>query len=525
VVFTDVSTGTITNRTWNFGNGVTTNTMATSFTLAYGTVGTNTVSLTVSGPLGTNKFTRTNYIVVTNAISVLVSNSFALTSESCSNSAIDAGEAVTMQFGLVNAGTANTTNLVATLLASGGITSPSAAQNYGAIIGGGAAVLRSFTFVPTGSCGTSNTATLQLQDGPNNLGTVSFSFVLGKLSGYVTQNFDTVTAPALPAGWTTSASGAATSWASVVDEFDTSPNSVFAPSVGNPGVAELVSPVIAMPSGGAQLTFRHRYSLEYGFDGAVLDLKIGSGSFTNVASTGATFITNGYNANLSTNASFMNPLVGQAAWTGDSGGFITTVLNLPASVSGQNIQLRWRVGSDLDFSELGWYVDSVTITTYGCCANPPVITSQPQNQSVLVGDMASFNVAASGTAPLGYQWRLYGTNLPGATGTNLTRLNVQPVDVGPYTVVVTNAINSVTSAPANLRIVIRPTLVSPQFSNGTFKFTLNGNSGYNYLVEGSTNLSSWTPVTTISNQSGQVQFVDPSSSNLLYRFYRARLIP
>jgi len=144
---------------------------------------------------------------------------------------------------------------------------------------------------------------------------------------------------------------------------------------------------------------------------------------------------------------------------------------------------------------------------------------------VLLGDTANFSVAAVGSAPLGYQWRLYGTNLPGATGTNLTRANVQPVNTGPYTVVVSNAINSVTSAPASLRIVVRPTLAAAQLSNGTFRFTLSGNGGYNYLVEGSTNLLNWSPVTTVSNQSGQVQVVDPASSNRVYRFYRARLVP
>jgi PKD repeat protein len=66
VLFTDSSTGTITNRSWDFGDNTSTNTTVTSFTHSYAGVGTNTVSLTVIGPVGTNTLTRGGYIVVTN---------------------------------------------------------------------------------------------------------------------------------------------------------------------------------------------------------------------------------------------------------------------------------------------------------------------------------------------------------------------------------------------------------------------------------------------------------------------------
>src|SRR5207237_6371290 len=66
VAFTENSTGTITNRFWDFGDGTTTNTTATNFGHLFAAAGTSTVSLTVSGPLGTNGLTVANYIVVTN---------------------------------------------------------------------------------------------------------------------------------------------------------------------------------------------------------------------------------------------------------------------------------------------------------------------------------------------------------------------------------------------------------------------------------------------------------------------------
>jgi len=65
VTFSDSSTGTITNRFWSFGDGATTNTMATSLGHTYSSAGTNPVSLMVFGPLGSSMTNRIGYIVVT----------------------------------------------------------------------------------------------------------------------------------------------------------------------------------------------------------------------------------------------------------------------------------------------------------------------------------------------------------------------------------------------------------------------------------------------------------------------------
>jgi PKD repeat protein len=72
VTFTDGSTGTITNRHWDLGDGTTTNTTATTLNHTYASVGTNTVSLTVSGPVGPNNQTRSAYIVVVNPSHLVV---------------------------------------------------------------------------------------------------------------------------------------------------------------------------------------------------------------------------------------------------------------------------------------------------------------------------------------------------------------------------------------------------------------------------------------------------------------------
>ena len=63
VTFTDGSSGTIANWFWNFGDGATTNFAVSTNPVHTYAAGTYTVSLTVSGPLGTSNLTRTNYIV------------------------------------------------------------------------------------------------------------------------------------------------------------------------------------------------------------------------------------------------------------------------------------------------------------------------------------------------------------------------------------------------------------------------------------------------------------------------------
>ncbi|MEI6085369.1 MAG: PKD domain-containing protein [Verrucomicrobiota bacterium] len=64
VTFTDTSTGTITNRVWSFGDGTTLTTTNTSFAYTYSKPGTNTVTLSVGGPLGVSTNTKPAYVKV-----------------------------------------------------------------------------------------------------------------------------------------------------------------------------------------------------------------------------------------------------------------------------------------------------------------------------------------------------------------------------------------------------------------------------------------------------------------------------
>ncbi len=113
----------------------------------------------------------------------------------------------------------------------------------------------------------------------------------------------------------------------------------------------------------------------------------------------------------------------------------------------------------------GYYAGNVggyRLTFTGVSAiQAPAIVTQPASQSVNAGATAILSVTATGTAPLGYQWRRNNVDIPGATAATLTVTNVQSTNTGAYTVVVSNAVGSATSAIANLSLVaaVPPSIV------------------------------------------------------------------
>jgi hypothetical protein len=168
---------------------------------------------------------------------------------------------------------------------------------------------------------------------------------------------------------------------------DTPPNSAFVLDVPNVGLSELDSPVITLPAGPSQLSFRNYYNLEWsgavGYDGGVLEINVNGGGWSDILDAGGSFSSGGYIAAIST--LYSNPLAGRSAWTGNSAGFINTVVNLPSAAAGQQVQLRWLCGTDDSVNWVGWYLDTVAIATTMpmCCTPPPVFTGATGSGNVL----------------------------------------------------------------------------------------------------------------------------------------------
>ena len=229
----------------------------------------------------------------------------------------------------------------------------------------------------------------------------------------LSENFDFVTPPALPPGWTaanainpdgvlwqTSNSGLPSPPA------DSPPNAAWINDPATVSDKRLNSPPVTIPFlQNAGLIFRHNYAFEDGFDGGVLEISIDGGAFQDA---GAFIFQGGYNGTISTCCG--NPLAGRPAWTGSSGGFITSQLGLP---SGHTIALRWRMGSDNGGSGEGWRID----TLQGFCEGPTP-TSTP-------------TVTASSTPTATF------TSTPAATATNTPTPTVTATPTASTTVTAT----------------------------------------------------------------------------------------
>ena len=94
--------------------------------------------------------------------------------------------------------------------------------------------------------------------------------------------------------------------------------------------------------------------------------------------------------------------------------------------------------------------------------SPVSITTQPTAQTVIVGNTATFSVVATGSAPLTYQWSKDGVAISGATAATYSIAATTTANAGSYTVLITNSVGSVTSAPATL--TVNPAGVAPSIT-------------------------------------------------------------
>ncbi len=131
-------------------------------------------------------------------------------------------------------------------------------------------------------------------------------------------------------------------------------------------------------------------------------------------------------------------------------------------------------------SNSGGSVTSNAATLAVNAAVAPSFTTQPASTTVTTGSTVTFTVAASGTAPLMYQWQKNGTAISGATAASFTIASVATSDAGSYTCTVSNSVGNVTSNAATLTVnaaVVAPAITTQPASasvnvGGSITFTV-----------------------------------------------------
>ena len=139
------------------------------------------------------------------------------------------------------------------------------------------------------------------------------------------------------------------------------------------------------------LSIRHHYDFEPGWDGGVIEISTDNGGTWLDLST-LDVISGNYNDVLNSG----NPLAGQDAFSGNSSGYVSTLVDL-VSLTGSDVQVRFRVVTDAIIGATGWDIDEVSI--YSC---------QNQTPKFCAGSLVTVDIAA-GQAPTPFDDVILGT--------------------------------------------------------------------------------------------------------------------
>jgi uncharacterized repeat protein (TIGR01451 family) len=207
------------------------------------------------------------------------------------------------------------------------------------------------------------------------------------------ENFDGVTAPALPTGWISTGFGS--TWSTQTGGFGSpapsAPNFAFASEPGSFSEQDLTSPHVTITGVNPQISFQLDYNLEKTFDGGQLLISVNGALFRDIVAAGGSFSTGGYTGTI--NSATGSPIFGQAAWTGDSGGYTLVTAKLPSSVtSGSTVRFEWRVGTDSTIGGPGMAIDDVQVTASQIDLS---ITNSDGLTSVMPGQNVIYTIVVS----------------------------------------------------------------------------------------------------------------------------------
>lgn len=156
-------------------------------------------------------------------------------------------------------------------------------------------------------------------------------------------------------------------------------------------------------AGDFEVSFWHYYDIEEGWDGAVVEISVNGSDWADVTEWGATF---GGNGGWFGNGYLQDAAVlGKPAYTGRN--MAVEVINFGEALNGNDVRLRFRMVSDSNTSEDGWYIDDMTFSniqtsifsdvvagdSFDCDNRLPSVTT---NEDTVVNEGGAVNLWATG---------------------------------------------------------------------------------------------------------------------------------
>jgi len=271
------------------------------------------------------------------------------------NGLADPGETIDLTVTLENVGIGTATGVAATLSESDSyVTVTQSNSNYPNIPQSGTgASISDYTITISPSApdlhGVTFTLDITADGGVSNSDTISLAI------GGILFDDDMEGGDAL---WTHSAGQGTDDWAIITEGTAHSPTHCwFSADVDSLKDVYLISDAFNLELNG-ELTFWHRYNMESGFDGCVIEISTNDGS--SWTDLGADITSGAYNDTIS--AEYSSPISGRDAWSGFSGAAMNEVVVDLSGYSGTATRIRFRLACDSSVDAEGWYVDDVRVT-------------------------------------------------------------------------------------------------------------------------------------------------------------------
>jgi hypothetical protein len=238
-------------------------------------------------------------------------------------------------------------------------------------------------------------------------------------------------------------------------------------------------------------------------------------------------VTSGQSASFNVAATGTSPITYQWMKNGVmiGGATSSTYTTAAETVTDNNAAFTVMVGNGA-----GSVTSNAAVLSVNAGAVAPSITSQPVSRTVSAGQTATFNVAATGTSPMAYQWMKNGAAIGGATtSTYTTPAETTSDNNAQFSVTVSNSAGNATSNAATLTVnssVVAPTISSQPVSQSviagkpaTFSVTASGTSPMTYqwskngaAIGGATSASYTTPAEITADNNAQFTVVATNSA-------------